>query len=125
MSSPDQINLAKRFLNEDRIDEALYFISLAAENLVNTLKVAINGFYVKDHREKGLILKEYYILGYLSKDYSEVFEKLAKFRIAAEFHPYTAIPKSYTRNDVLNYLEQIEELREEVIEYLRKRGLIK
>jgi len=121
----DQINLAKRFLNEDRIDEALYFIWLAAENLVNTLKTAINGFYVKDHREKSLILKEYYILGYLNKDYSELFEKLAKFRIAAEFHPYTSIPKSYTKKDVVNYLKQIEELREEVIKYLRKRGLIK
>jgi len=118
----DQIDLAKRFLDENRIDEALYFIWLAAENLVNTLKIAVNGFYVKDHREKGLILKEYYALGYLNRDYSKLFEKLAKFRIAAEFHPYTSIPKSYTKNDVLNYLKQIEELREEVIKYLKKKG---
>ena len=121
----DQTNLAGRFLNENRIDEALYFIWLAAENLVNTLKIAINRFYVKDHREKSLILKEYYVLGYLNRDYSELFERLAKFRIAAEFHPYTSIPKSYTKDDVLNYLKQIEELREEVIKYLKKRGLIK
>jgi len=64
-------------------------------------------------------------LGYLNRDYSELFERLAKFRIAAEFHPYTSIPKSYTKDDVLNYLKQIEELREEVIKYLKKRGLIK
>ena len=120
----DQINLARRFLSENRVDEALYFIWLAAENLVNTIKLAVNGFYVKDHREKSLILK-YYILGYLSRDYSELFEKLAKFRIAAEFHPYTSIPKSYSKNDVLNYLKQIEELKEEVVRYLRKKGLIR
>lgn len=119
----DQISLAERFLGEDRIDEALYFIWLAAENLVNTLKIAINGFYVKDHREKSLILREYYALGYINKDYSEIFEKLAKFRITAEFYPYTSIPKNYTRKDVINYLRQIKELKEEVIEYLRKRGL--
>ncbi len=121
----DQINLARRFLNENRIDEALYFIWLAAENLVNTLKIAINGFYVKDHREKSLILKEYYVLGYLGKDYSKLFEKLAKLRIAAEFHPYTSIPKTYTKKEVLSDLKQIEELRGEVIRYLKKRGLIK
>ena len=120
----DQINLARRFLNENRIDEALYFIWLAAENLVNTMKIAVNGFYVKDHREKSLILKEYYI-GYLEKDYSELFEKLAKFRITAEFHPYTSIPRSYTKRDVPNYLKQIERLKEEVIKYLKQKGLVK
>ncbi len=81
----DQINLAKRFLNEDRIDEALYFIWLTAENLVNTLKTAINGFYVKDHREKSLILKEYYILGYLNKDYSEVLKSLQSLELQPSF----------------------------------------
>ena len=120
----DQIGLAKKFFKEGRVDEALYFIWIAAENLVNTLKTAINGFYVKNHKEKSLILKEYYALGYLENDYSDVFRRLAKFRIAAEFHPYTSIPKSYTEEDVLNYIRWIEKLREEVEEYLRERGLI-
>ena len=96
----DQISLAERFLGEDRVDEALYFIWLAAENLVNTLKIAINGFYVKDHREKSLILREYYALGYINKDYSEIFEKLAKFRITAEFYPLVACKTPSDREEI-------------------------
>jgi len=89
VSSPDQINLAKRFLNEDRIDEALYFIWLAAENLVNTLKVAINGFYVKDHREKGLILKEYYILGFLARIILKSLKSLQSLELRLSFILYS------------------------------------
>jgi HEPN domain-containing protein len=44
----DQLSLARRFLKEGRVDEALYFVWIAAENLVNTIKVSINGRYVKD-----------------------------------------------------------------------------
>ncbi len=120
----DQISLAERFLKENRTDEALYFVWIAAENLVNTLKVTINGKYLKDHREKSLILLEYYALGTLKKDYSELMEKLAKYRIAAEFHPYTSIPRSYTKSDVENYLHEVKEMRREIEGILKDRGLL-
>ena len=120
----DQISLAERFLKENRTDEALYFVWIEAENLVNTLKVTINGKYLKDHREKSLILLEYYALGTLKKDYSELMEKLAKYRIAAEFHPYTSIPRSYTKSDVENYLHEVKEMRREIEGILKDRGLL-
>ena len=113
-----QLREAKRFLEEDKIDEALYFIWLAAENIVNNLKVAENGFYLKEHRAKTYLLKDYFIAGKLKKDYSETFEKLSKYRIVAEFHPYTSIPKDYKKGDVLNFLKEIQELKKEVERFL-------
>ena len=92
-----QIKEVKRFLEEDKADEALYFTWLAAENIVNTLKVSIDGYYLKEHKAKTYLLKEYFILEKLKKDYSKIFEKLSKYRIVAEFHPYTSIPKDYTQ----------------------------
>jgi len=121
----DQLSLAKRFLEEGRIDEALYFAWITAENLVNTLKVTMNGRYVKDHREKSLILLEYYALGILRKDYSKLMEKLAKYRIAAEFHPYTSIPRDYTKEDVMEHLDEVDELRREVEGILKNKGVLK
>ncbi len=67
----DQLKEAKRFIEEGKIDEALYFIWIAAENVINSLKTGINGIYLKDHNEKSHILKEYFILETLKKDYSE------------------------------------------------------
>ena len=119
-----QLNEASRFLEEDKIDEALYFTWLAAENIVNNLKVAINGFYLKDHRAKTDILKDYFVMGRLKKDYSKIFEKLSKYRLVAEFHPYTSIPKDYTKQDVLNFLKEIQELKIEVEKFLIKKGVL-
>ena len=113
-----QLKEAKRFLEETKLDEALYFIWLAAENIINNLKVAINGFYLKDHKAKTEILKGYFVTGKLKKDYSKTFEKLSKYRIVAEFHPYTSIPKDYSREDVLNFLREVQELKGEVGKFL-------
>lgn len=119
-----QLKEAKRFLEENKIDESLYFTWLAAENIVNNLKVAINGFYLKNHKAKTDILKDYFIMNRLKKDYSKTFEKLSKYRIVAEFHPYTSIPKDYTKQDVLNFLEVIQELKREVERILIKKGTL-
>lgn len=120
-----QLEEVKRFLQENKIDEALYFTWLAAENIVNNLKVTINGFYLKDHKLKTRILKEYFVAGRLEKDYSKIFEKLSKYRIVAEFHPYTSIPKDYSRQDVLNFLKEVRELKKEVEKLLVKKGVFK
>jgi uncharacterized protein YutE (UPF0331/DUF86 family) len=119
-----QLDEVKRFLDENKLDEALYFIWLVAENLVNTLKVSINGYYLKDHKAKYEVLKEYFVLRTLRKDYAETFKKLSKYRIVAEFHPYTSIPKDYTKKDVLSFLHDIQELKKEVEEYLIKKGAL-
>jgi len=121
----DQLSLARRFLEEGRTDEALYFVWIAAENLVNTLKVAMNGRYVTDHREKSLLLLEHYAFGILKRDYSKLMERLAKYRIAAEFHPYTAIPRDYTKEDVEHYLKEVEELKKEIESILKSKGVLK
>ena len=118
-----QLKEVEMFLVEGKSDEALYFIWLAAENIINSLKVAINGFYLKDHKAKTDILKDYFIRGKLKKDYSKIFEKLAKYRIVAEFHPYTSIPKDYTKGDVLNFLKAILELKTEVEKFLVKKSV--
>ncbi|MEA2053670.1 MAG: hypothetical protein U9O96_00910 [Candidatus Thermoplasmatota archaeon] len=120
-----QLEEAERFLKEGKLDEGLYFIWLAAENIVNNLKVAINGFYLKDHKAKTDILKDYFATGALKKDYSKTFEKLSKYRIVAEFHPYTSIPKDYMEKDVLNFLREIQELRREVEKFLIEKGILK
>lgn len=119
-----QLKEAKRFLEEGKIDEALYFIWIAAENIVNSLKTGINGIYLKDHKGKSYILKEYFVLGTLKKDYSETFRRLSKYRIAAAFHPYTSIQKSYTKADVVKFLKEIEELMAEAKSVLVKRGVL-
>jgi len=115
-----QLEEVKRFFEEKKLDEAW----LAAENLINALKVSVNGFYLKDHKEKTYILKDYFIQEKLKKDYSKTFETLAKYRLVAEFHPYTSIPKSYTREDVLNFLKEIQELKKEVETILIKKGVL-
>jgi len=120
-----QLKEVERFLEEKKLDDALYFIWLAAENIVNNLKVTINGFYLKDHRTKTGILKEYFVMGKLKKDYSKTFEKLSKYRIVAEFHPYTSIPKDYEKEDVLNFLREIQELKKEVEKFLIKKGILR
>ena len=120
-----QLEEAKRFLKEEKLDEALYFIWLAAENIVNNLKVIINGFYLKDHRAKTDILRDYFVMGKLKKDYSKTFEKLSKYRIVAEFHPYTSIPKDYTKEDVVNFLKEIQEFKKEAEKFLIKKGILK
>ena len=119
-----QLAEVKRFIEEDKPDEALYFIWLAAENIVNNLKVTINGFYLKDHRAKTDLLKDYFVMGKLKKDYSKIFEKLSKYRIVAEFHPYTSIPKDYTKQDVINFLKEFQELKKEVEKFLIKKGIL-
>jgi uncharacterized protein (UPF0332 family) len=121
----DQLNEANRFLEENKLDEALYFTWLAAENLVNTLKVTINGRYLKEHRAKYESLKDYFVLGTLKKDYSKTFQRLSKYRLVAEFHPYTAIPKDYTKEDVLVFLRETKELMKEVMNFLTKKGVLK
>ncbi len=121
----EQLNEARDFLKKDKIDEALYFIWIAAENIINSLKTAMNGFYLKDHKEKSYVLKEYYALGILKKDYSKTFEKLSKYRIAAGFHPYTSIPKDYTKKDVVSFLKEIVELKKEVEEILKDKGVLR
>jgi len=119
-----QIEESKRFLDEQKIDEALYFIWIAAENLVNCLKVTVNGIYLKEHRAKTDILKAYFAAGTLKKDYSRTFEKLSKYRIAAEFHPYTSIKRDYTKEDVKRFLEEIEGLKAELSRILKERGVL-
>ena len=120
-----QLEEVRRFLVEDKVDEALYFIWLAAENIINNLKVGINGFYLKNHHAKTDLLKDYFIMGILNEDYSKTFKELSKYRLVAEFHPYTSIPKDYTKEDVLNFLENIEKLKDEVEKFLTKKGVLK
>lgn len=119
-----QLNESKRFLDEDKPDEALYFIWLAAENIVNTLKFSVNGVYLKEHAAKSRELENYFILGTLKNDYSKTFEKLSKYRIVAEFHPYTSIPKDYTKADVIGFLWDITKLRDEVNVILAGTGVL-
>lgn len=121
----EQLKEVKRYLEEDKSDEALYFTWLAAENIINNLKVAINGFYLKDHKGKSDILKEYFIKNLLKKDYSKIFKKLSKYRIVAEFHPYTSIPKDYTKKDVIGFFTQIKELEKEVADFLIKKNILR
>ncbi|RLI99272.1 MAG: hypothetical protein DRP06_03755 [Candidatus Aenigmatarchaeota archaeon] len=121
----EQLKDAEEFLKKNKTDEALYFIWIVAENLVNSLKTTLNGFYLKEHREKTYILKDYFVLGILKKDYSDLFKKLSKYRIAAGFHPYTSIPKNYTKQEVIKFLEKIKELKGEVERILIKRGVLK
>lgn len=118
-----QMEEAKNFLKENKIDEALYFVWLAAENLVNTLKILQNGYYLKKHREKSEILKRYFLLKILKKDYSGVFKRLSKYRLAAEFHPYTSVPKDYTKEDVAYYLKEIGALKQEIKKVLTEKGI--
>jgi HEPN domain-containing protein len=120
-----QLREAKRFLDEDQPDEALYFIWLAAENIVNSLKVGINGFYLKEHEAKSSLLKDYFATDVLRKDYSKAFEQLSRYRIAAGFHPYTSVPKDYTREDVLNFLLEIQKLKKEAEGFLGRKGVLK
>lgn len=119
-----QLNEAIRFLKEGKLDEALYFVWLAAENIVNSLKVAVNGVYLKEHKLKTEVLRIYFANGLLKKDYAKTFENLSKFRIAAEFHPYTSIPRSYKGKDVLSFLEEIQGLKKEVEGFLRERKIL-
>ena len=119
-----QLEEVNRFLQEDKIDEALYFIWLAAENMINSLKFTLNGSYFKDHKAKTTILKEYFVTGTLKNDYSKTFEKLSRYRLVAEFHPYTSIEKDYTKEDVVNYLSEVKGLRNEVNEILIKKDMI-
>lgn len=120
-----QLREAKRFLDEDQLDEALYFIWLAAENIVNSMKVGINGFYLKEHEAKSSLLKDYFAMDVLRKDYSKTFEQLSKYRIAAGFHPYTSVPKDYTRGDVVNFMLEIQKLKKEAEGFLAKKGVLK
>lgn len=120
-----QLKEARRFLDEEKIDDALYFVWIAAENIVNSLKTAVNGFYLKDHRQKTYVLKDYFVLGMLKKDYSKTFKRLSKYRLVAEFHPYISIPKDYSENDVVNYLEEIENMRKETEKILSEKGVLK
>ena len=120
-----QLHESKRFLEEEKIDEALYFVWLAAENIINSLKVAVNCIYLKEHKAKTDLLKDYFVVGKLKRDYSKTFEKLSKYRLVAEFHPYTSIPKDYTKTDVANFLKAIEELKNEAKEFLIRKGMIR
>lgn len=118
-----QLEESKRFLGEDKPDEALYFIWLAAENIVNALKFSVNGAYLKEHAAKSRELESYFVLGTLKNDYSKTFEQLSKYRIVAGFHPYTSIPKDYTKADVIGFLWEITKLRDEVKAILVGKGV--
>jgi len=119
-----QLARAGFYLKENELDDALYYVWLAAENLINLLKISVNGFYLKDHKEKSDVLKAYYSRSMLNKDYSLVFEKLSKYRLAAQFEPYTSIPKDYTKDDVNYYLNEILSLKKEIYKFLKEKGKI-
>ena len=109
-----QLDIARGFLEGDDIDNALIYVWNCFENLVNCLKDSINRRPVYDHRPKVQVLRDYYLSGVLKQNYSETFSKLIRFRLAAEFGPYTEIPKTYARDDVDNYLKEAVRLLDEV-----------
>ena len=119
-----QIKTAKDFFNKEDIDNSIYYIWLSFENLTNTLKDSLNGRPTQIHKEKIVILKNYYLIKQLNKDYSKTFKELERHRLAAGFGPYSNTVKNYTKDDVKGYLEDIESLLREAEASLKKRGII-
>lgn len=115
-----QLGIARNFFKDDDIDNALVYAWNCFENLTNCLKDIFNKKPLYDHRPKVQVLRDYYLAGVLKQDYSKIFSKLIRYRLVAEFGPYTKIPKTYTKEDVRNYIKRAEELTHEVERHLNK-----
>jgi len=120
--SKEQIKTAKEFFDKNKIDNSIYYIWLSFENLINILKDSFDGRPTQIHKEKIVILKNYYLIKQLNKDYSKTFKELQKHRLAAGFGPYSNIVKNYTKDDVKKYLEEVESLLKETEASLKKRN---
>ena len=120
-----QMEKAQQYLDRDEIDDALYFTWMASENLLNAIKVQVNGIHTTSHARKSRDAKRFYALGILSKDYSEVIRKLSELRLAAAFHPYTQIEKEYSKEDVEKFMEDIKSLMNETKNFLQTKNILK
>jgi len=119
-----QVETAEKEIKNNEIGNAIYFTWLAAENLMNTLKTQIDGYFTTSHRKKVFDAKRFYLKHILNKDYSATIKKLSKLRLVAGFSPYTRTKQSYTREDAKKFLKDIKSLMAEVEEKLKKGGII-
>lgn len=119
-----QIKKADEALKRNDTDNAIYFTWLAVENLMNTLKMQINGRFTTSHRRKGFDAKRFYLKGVLKRDYSKMIGKLSRLRLVVAFHPYTKVKEEYTRRDAKQLLNGTQSLKTEVENILKKKGII-
>ena len=117
-----QVKTAKDFFNKEDIDNSIYYVWLSFETLTNVLKDSFDGRPTQVHKEKIVILKNYYLIKQLNKDYSETFKELLKHRLAAGFGPYSNIVKNYAKEDVKKYFKEVKSLLKETEASLEKRG---
>lgn len=118
------LQLAQDALQNKNADNLILFTWLAAENLINSLKLQINGSFTTIHSKKATSAKRFYARGILQKDYSETIGKLIKFRLVAEHHPYTRLREKYTLEEAKRYFRDIESLFKEVEAILKQRNVI-
>jgi len=119
-----QVKKAEESLKNNEIDDCVYFVWLASENLMNTLKTIVNGRFTVSHKRKVFDAKRYFLKGVLKRDYSKTVKKLSQLRLVAAFEPYTIVKKSYTKDDANQFLENIKHLKNEVETKLRSERVL-
>lgn len=120
----DHLKLAEDALRNKNADNLILFTWLAAENLINSLKMQINGSFTTSHAKKATNAKRLYAMGVLRRDYSDTIGKLTKLRLLAEHHPYTHLQEQYTLEEAKQYFQDIKSLFKEVETILKQRNVV-
>ncbi len=109
-----KLDHAKEFFEKNDMEETIHYIWVVFENCINIIKDLKNKTPVYKHKPKIELYSIYYSLGILKKDYSEVFAKLEKLRIRADFCDYSRVPNLPGRQKIEEFLDNAIELFEEV-----------
>jgi len=110
---------------EDRLDTAVLACWRFGEYAINTC-LELNGEEAlanHSHHERARDLQH---LGVLKGSYYDTLEKLGRFRKHADYLSYNVGERSthYNRTSLVNCLTDLEELRGEIEDLLRGRGLL-
>lgn len=108
-----QMQFAKDFVNKDELDESIHYIWTVFENCLNIIKDIKNNKPLSKHKPKIEQFNVFYVIGVLSKDYSEYYRMLEKLRLRADLGSYSKAPQIPPKNAVKNYLDKAEELFKE------------
>lgn len=99
-----KLEKAKEEYEKSELAEAVHYIWIIFENCANILKDAKNNMPLYEHKSKTDLFALYYSLGYLNKDYSNIFAILEKLRIRADFGDYSNAPNLPEKDKIKEFL---------------------
>ncbi|MEK6974522.1 MAG: hypothetical protein AABW41_04785 [Nanoarchaeota archaeon] len=115
-----KLEKAKEEFDNGELTETIHYVWTVFENCINIIKDAKDSKPIYEHKSKINMFSLYYSLGYLKKDYSNIFAVLEKLRIRADFGEYSNAPNLPNEIKIREFLKESISLFKETEELLLK-----